>query len=248
MAVAGVGAPGKGSVTHTAREVAAMMARNWPGILVVAALLVGGAFYYGSARGEARAAAPEVVRAEAFVLVDADGRERGMLGIVDGGVGLVLKDAEGRRRLALGSPSLSDPEGIRWTLTLHDQQGTYRVIVAAREDGQGCGLGLWDEKGTARLGLGAGPDGGGISLMDVAGQTRAGMGVGPKGVGISVRDEGGQERAVMGTGEGWGGIVLTDDQGRKRIALNSTGEMTAKDAEGNVTWSSTFGDPVPDMP
>ena len=83
------------------------------------------------------AAAPTVMKAGAFVVVDAQGRERGRLAVQDDGVGLTLSDAEGRRRLALGSPSVADPERVRWVLSLYDRKGTYRVLLAAREDGEG---------------------------------------------------------------------------------------------------------------
>jgi hypothetical protein len=159
--------------------------------------------------------APAEVRAQAFAVVDADGRDRGRLGLAeDGGVGLTLSDAEGRRRLALGSPTMADPAKVRWVLSLWDQKGTYRVLIAARDDGAGAGLGVWDANGTARFGLGAAAEGGGFSLRDAAGVERAAMGEGPTGVGISALDETGQIRVVMGVGpDGAPSLVARDDQG-----------------------------------
>jgi hypothetical protein len=171
-----------------------------------------------TARAQEADTAP-VLRAGAFVVVDAQGRERATLGMGDdGGIGMILKDVEGRRRLALGSPEAADPEKLRWVLSLHDEKGTYRVLVAARDDGQGCGLGLWDENGTARFGLGAAATGGGFSLRDASGTVRAGIGEGPTGVGISAGDELGQIRIVMGIGP------------------DGTPSLAARDADGNEVW------------
>jgi hypothetical protein len=159
--------------------------------------------------------APAALRAQTFVIVDAEGQERGTLGVAeDGGVGLALKDVEGRRRLALGSPRLADPDRMRWVLSLYDEKGVYRLLVAARDDGQGCGLGLWDGNGTARFGLGAAAAGGGFSLRDASGTVRAGMGEGPTGVGISASDELGQARVEMGVGpDGEPSFVARDPDG-----------------------------------
>jgi hypothetical protein len=209
------------------------MAAQRGGLVVVLGLLAAfaGGFVAQVAVGGRPAAAqdaqaPAAVQARAFAVVDADGRERGRLGLTDdGGVGLTLSDAEGRRRLALGSPTLADPAKVRWVLSLWDDKGTYRVLIAARDDGAGAGFGVWDANGTARFGLGAAPNGGGFSIWDAAGVERAGIGEGPTGVGISAMDDTGQRRIVMGVGP------------------DGEPSLVASDAGGNELWRAPIAPP-----
>ncbi len=156
----------------------------------------------------------DVLRVQKLVLVDAQGNERGSLGVQKDGVGLVLNDAKGRRRLAIGSPTAADPEGTRWVIMFADEKGKDRLLLAVSDNGEGGGLALWDAQGITRGGLGEGPTGAGCTLSDEKGVVRASMGVGATGVGIGVRDDSGKNRVEMGVGGDWGGISVTNKDGR----------------------------------
>jgi hypothetical protein len=74
------------------------------------------ALVYAAGKASAEAPAATVVRAQRFVLVDSEGRERAELGLVQGGPCLRLLDNDGKPRAALmlasdGSPQLSLKDG-----------------------------------------------------------------------------------------------------------------------------------------
>lgn len=114
--------------------------------IVLAVVLVLGAVAVAFAAGKTRA--PEVIRAQRFELVDAEGRLRGVVGsTVDASVAVALYDEKGRGRAGLalfpdGSPGL----------VLFDEKGKPRATLALLPD-SGPGLVLLDEKGEALAAL-----------------------------------------------------------------------------------------------
>jgi hypothetical protein len=122
------------------------------------------------------AEAGDVIRVKAVVLVDDEGKERGVLGVLDEGPQLVLKDAEGRPRLVLGQVV---DEGSHWSLALKDDKGHDRFACGARDDGEGSGMAISDWNGTLRFGLGAERYGCGLVLHNESGAEVVGVGVGP---------------------------------------------------------------------
>lgn len=153
---------------------------------ILAAAFLGGAFaewiFGGSGEAcAAQAGGSRVVRAQAFVLVDAAGREWGRLAVVPGGGGrLSVLDQEGKERLRVGS--VEEPAG--WGLRAYDEDGQNRIIVGLWT-GAASGMRLYDGNGTKRAGLGLTLDGQnqGLGLIDANGTERLGVGMGPGGGG-----------------------------------------------------------------
>jgi len=157
-------------------------------VAMVCAAFAGGALVQwldgGAVARAQEAQAGSVIEVQALRLVDADGQERGMLGVREEGVGLILRDAAGRHRVALGSMSLIAPEAeAYWGLEVFDAAGVGRLGWGARDDGQGSGGHVTDANGVVRIGIGAAPEGVGLNLRDEEGRERLGMGLGPGGGG-----------------------------------------------------------------
>jgi len=122
----------------------------------------------------------KTISAQAFVLVDAMGSERGTLSVEEQGAKLVLRDAKGKERVLLGCGSA---EGPYWGLFARDAEGRDRYVCGARGDGEGSGMGIWDWNGALRYGLGAARHGCGFILKNEEGAEIIGVGVGPGGGG-----------------------------------------------------------------
>jgi len=182
---------------------------------VLGMAFLGGAVSHWMLTGRSVEAQEEakVVRAQAVVIVDAEGNERCVLGVLPKAVGLTIKDAQGKERLTLGATS----EGGTG-LSLNDTAGKQRIGLGF--DAEGSGLFLLDSKGVSRVDVGLAPDGseGGLSLNGANGKSRGAIGMGKEGVGLSLRDDNGVERLGAGLGPGGGG------------------DFVAKDADGNDIW------------
>ncbi len=133
----------------------------------------------GAAQAAKAPPAVKEVRAQAFLLVNAQGRE-----------------------LARLAPT---PEGSGWGLLVLDSKG--KPAVGAATGKTGSAVGLFDSQGTRRMTLGVAPDGvaSGMFISRSDGRPGVTMGVGPQGVGLNLSDEEGRERASTGlspTGDG----------------------------------------------
>ena len=138
-------------------------------------MMMGSAFYYGTTRNEARADEPNVVRAQAFVLVDAAGKEWGRFAVAPQGLaGLTVLDEEGKERVRVGA--LEEPVG--WGVRAYDEDGHNRATFAYWTDDIG-GMRVYDAEGVKRTGLGYGPGGTGLSMQNADGTNIIGIGVGP---------------------------------------------------------------------
>jgi hypothetical protein len=114
-------------------------------ITILALALVGGALI---TMAQASPNSSEVVEARQFILRDASGNVRAVLGSTpDGAVGLNLDDPSGRTRLTLDVDYSRSP-GI----DLFDQNGKRRAIVALGQHGE-PGAGLYDAEGKLRTSL-----------------------------------------------------------------------------------------------
>jgi hypothetical protein len=110
--------------------------------MVVGLLLL---WVVGKSASPVSAAAPRVVEAERFILRDAAGRSRAVLG-VDGSVsGLTLNDEHEVARVAL----LVNPRGT--VIGLNGENGKARVMLNANADGSGLSLQGENEKQLAAL-------------------------------------------------------------------------------------------------
>jgi hypothetical protein len=108
------------------------------------------------------------VRARKLVLVDEQGREHALLHVADDGVRFALQDAEGRPRVLLGGMRFAHvPDQEAWGMAVQDAGGKPRCVVGAAD---GAGLGVWDARGTMRIGLGEGGPGVGLGLMNFDGK------------------------------------------------------------------------------
>jgi hypothetical protein len=172
---------------------------------MLAAAFAGGAFAQWLAGGctmlEARAAAQEkAVRAEQFIVVDAQGREVGALAAVPEGVGLTVRGPDGKERISLAADS-----GGGAGLSLNDAEGRQRIGLGYNADGGG--LFLLDPDGVSRVDVGISPTGdeGGLSLNKADGKPRASLGMGGASVGLSMRNNEGTEIVGIGVGQGGGG-------------------------------------------
>ena len=157
-------------------------------------------------------AAPQAVRTQAVIIVDAEGNEQATLGWRPEGVGLTIRGPEGKEQVSL---AVSPAGGAG--LSLSDKEGRLRIGLG--HDAEGGGLFLLDENGVSRVDVGLAPSGneGGFALNNAEGKIRAGIGMGPQGVGVSLRDDEGNERLGMGLGEGGGGDFVARDQSGNEI-------------------------------
>ncbi len=164
------------------------MTRRWM-IVIVAVCLVVAAVAVAYAAVQNKASGPDVVRAQRFELVDAEGRVRALLAMsLDGRPGLAFLDekGEGRAGLVLGTDGP--------TLELWDKKGKLRARLAVHPD-LGPALTLHDEQGVMRAGLLAGTDGRpGLAFLDEKGKplTLLGVGVDAGGKGLVLLDEKGE--------------------------------------------------------
>ena len=130
-----------------------MRKRKWALVIVAVCVIVTVAAV-AYAAGVAKTAAPEVIRAQRFELVDAEGRVRAVLGESPGGApALMLNDEKGQARAALGL----DANCPR--LELSDEQGEARASLFLVFPSAVPSLWLRDEKGKVRASLEVAPGG-----------------------------------------------------------------------------------------
>ena len=149
------------------------------GVLVAAFL--GGAGCHLLFDGAAARAADQgrTVRAEAFVLVDAEGKEWARLGMpAKDMAALTVLDKKGKARLRVGA--LEEPAG--YGMSAYDAEGRMRTTIAHWADDI-AGMRMFDAQGTKRIGLGLADFGCGLSLANATGAQRIGAGVGVGGGG-----------------------------------------------------------------
>jgi len=157
-------------------------------------------------------AVAQVVRAQRFEVVDAEGRVRVLLSMgPDGQVpSLTLHDEKGDIRACLWT----HPDGST-SLTLCDEKGATRASLSTHTDGSPI-LMLHDEKGATRASLGTHPDGRPILMLhDEKGEVRASLWTPPHGSpSLSLHDTKGDIRASLGTHpDGKTRLMLHDEKG-----------------------------------
>jgi hypothetical protein len=159
----------------------------WKLASITASVLLGIVVLLGAA-GEQGTTPMEELRAMRVILVDAEGRPRGRVGV----------EADGTPRLFLIDPTATPRVGLAITgdgrpgVTLYDAQGRPRAGLGMAADGR-FDLGVGDAAGTIRLGLGVATDGRpGLTLYDQRGTLRAVLSLAADGrAGLSFLDEAG---------------------------------------------------------
>ena len=163
--------------------------------------LVGGVFggalsgHIFPREAEAAAGAARVLKAEKFVLVDRDGKERGVIQVdAENGAGIGFYDHDGNKRVILGAA----PNG-RNGLAIYGRNGREMAGFTVTEDNQSS-VTLYDPaNGRARVGLGVAASGEpALVLFDKNGRDRAEMHVTVTGKpGLALADETGKTVAGL---------------------------------------------------
>lgn len=138
-------------------------------LLGLFALLGAGSSMTGGGTSDQGPTGEKQIRANAFILVDEDGRERASLTLLKEGPALGLNDEDGKLRALLST------------------------------DKDGASLGLYDENGKVRVGLTSRKDAPGLFLLDANGKVRAGLGVDKDGPRPMLRDEDGDAMPELDT-------------------------------------------------
>lgn len=188
-------------------------------LLVVVGLIVVGSTVMGLGLAIERTNATAItqspvqkeIRANAFLLLDADGNPRAILGVDKDGPMLSMKDEKGKLRAILGM------DKGRSGLFLNDEKGNPRAALAVHKDGSL--LGLNDEKGTPRASLGVDKDGSMLGINDEKGNPRAALAVFKDGPLLGLNDEKGTRRASLTVIEDEPKLSLNDQRGKRRAIL-----------------------------
>jgi len=115
---------------------------------------------------------PSTVESQRFVVKDATGQPRAVLGATADGSIFELYDKDGERRVAMGIAT--DGSATLSLATKGDKGG---VWISARPYGW-SNLQVFDRAGTSRLATGVAADGAALLLInDSGGTTRAGLGI-----------------------------------------------------------------------
>ncbi len=209
--------------------------------LTLVAAFVGGAVsgHMFAASAVGAAAAPKMITAQKFMLVDANGKTRGVFGLTSRGVAQVaVFDGSGALRAGLGVASNGGP-----SLGIFGKDGKARAEVGI--NGAVSRIVLSDSAGTAQASIGVAGDGqSGFALMDKQGNLRATMIVAPDGSPtLRLAD---QNRARVGldvTADGLPGLAMLSSDGKTRAALTLNA-----DGSGALTLFDTAGKPASSVP
>jgi len=169
-------------------------------------------------------AGPKIIRANAFILEDENGKVRGGLVVTKDGLGLNLVDENGKPLVELGV----GPDGPR--LALDNENGKGRAALTVGKDGPRLDLG--DVAGKVRARLVVGADGPGLDLHDENGKTRATLVLLKAGPGLALFDAAGEVRTVLNVGADGPRLVLFDDKGKVHTRLSTDKKGPA--LEGNA--------------
>ncbi len=134
------------------------MKLKWAMVIAVPCLLVAVAAAAWAA-GQAKVSAPEVIRAQSFELVDAEGRVQAKLAVHKDGPGLILFDHGGKVRAMLAV----DKNGVPM-LGLLDEKASIRAAVSVPTEGD-AGLVLPNQPGRGGAMLAVDKDGGPVLIL-----------------------------------------------------------------------------------
>ncbi|HDZ20768.1 hypothetical protein LCGC14_0525310 [marine sediment metagenome] len=196
------------------------------------------------------AAMPNIVDAEAFRVVDADGNVRAALAMGDdGAVQLEMLDAKAQSRMVIGldakgisSIAMADGDGsIRWKGGLvPGEDGKMLAGALAVQVIDARTMRIGDGRGNHRGVFRATPSGPFLVLMDKEGKPVTVMGVQDRdgSAGFKVQDSTGQERLHLGIVKDGGVSLVIRDKTRKActaLGVSAAGdpELIVRDKAGN---------------
>jgi len=214
---------------------------------------------------QAAGGAEKVIRANTFIVEDANGKELAMLGVDAGRPVLYLFDENGKVRAMLGvgangaAMGLFDENdnprawlaavGDRAAVEVFDENGMSRARLDMTAGNPG--LSLSDENGEPRAMLIAFKDGPGLSLRDANGKSRAMLGVDADGPVLALLDEKGKRRAALAAFAVGSGLEVSDENGKPRAMLGAFKDgpgLSLRDENGKVIWAAGVADGVATTP
>ncbi|HKN12001.1 MAG TPA: hypothetical protein VJX68_02305 [Candidatus Binatus sp.] len=210
--------------------------------VTLAAAFVGGAVsghIFAARTVDAAAAAPRMITAQKFMLVDSRGKTRGEFNVTKKGVAqIAVFDGSGTLRAGLGVGSEGAP-----ALGIYGIDGKPRIEVGLTRSV--ARVVLFDQSAKPQATLGVAPDGqSGIGLMDKAGNPRASIIVATDGTPtLRLGDENRGRIGMDLTPDGRPGLALigTDGKTRASLTLNT-------DGAGALTLFDASGSPVNSVP
>lgn len=156
-----------------------------------------------------------------FVLLDATGKERVLLNVLDTGAGLILRDASGRDRAGLVA-TVNGPG-----LNLTDANGKSRVFVFADDTEDSFGVGLHDEKGLKRAALTFYNGTPKLALLDAERKERVGIELTEGRPLVRLWDQQGKPRVAIGApvpGNLGTGLVVLGERGKSSVRVGFSTE------------------------
>jgi len=165
----------------------------------------------------------DTIKAKKFVVVDANGETRAILGQYPHGSSLRLCDENGERRVILSQYS----DGSN-SLRLHDENGKVRAVLS--QSPSGPNLALFDENENARAVFGKYSQGPMLALFDENGEIRADLSQNSKGSGLSLLDANGGTGVLLRTAQ-----TTTPD---RKTTTYPESSLLMCDPNGDVIWSA----------
>ncbi len=194
-----------------------------------------------TAQAQGVAPAGKVIRANKFILEDANGKTRASLSVLDSGPGLWMYDVNGNPRVLLnvfdlesrvpGKPGLGSSG-----LSLIGKNGKSGAHLTVMDEAPR--LMLSDDKHVERVSLSAGKDKTELMLTDEKGKVRAWLNIRKDGTALSLWDE--NRIASLSVNKDRTGLSLCDEKGKPRASLGVIKygpALNLSDENGKVIWS-----------
>jgi len=232
--------------------------------LALGVWILAGTFGPTMAAAPASGGAAKEVRANRFVVEDANGKVRAELNVSKDGSVLGLRDENGKPRIVLGVVAGLKDEPM---LCLSDENGKPRAALSVTKDGpvlslfdsenekplvtlQGTkvvALTLRDENGTDLARLLTGKSGALLQLSDENGKPRAELNVSKAGSLLGLRDENGKLRAWLNVFKDGPTLNLSDENEKPRVWLDVSKDgpkLDLSDEKGKTIWQAPQSAPV----
>ena len=188
----------------------------------------------------------KVIEAQEFRVVDEEGKEFAMLGVIEGDVGLLMRNVEGRPAAALVVN-----EG-RAGLHLYGSDGTQKATLNIADDEPVFTLMDGDENSRVAILLENGEPR--IALYDLEGKSRIVLRLSDSsGGGLVLQDDNLRHRLIVGIAENEPMLQFYDQEDGLRVALGTTelknqatgsteirapSSLVLIDEDGKVVWSA----------